>query len=60
MLSHKTCKKWSQRFRNGDYDLSDRERPDQPKKFEDEEVEQLLKENPTQTKKELACTLGVT
>ena len=50
---HKTCKKWFQRFYNGDFDLSDRERPGQPKKSEDEELEQLLEENPTQAEKNL-------
>ena len=29
------------------FELSDRDRPDQPKKFEDEELEQRLEENPT-------------
>ena len=53
-LIHKTCKKWFQRFCNGDFGLSDRERPRQPNKFEDEELEQLLEENSTQTEKELA------
>ena len=38
VVTHKTCKKWFQRFRNGDFDFSNRERPDQPKKFEDEEL----------------------
>ena len=32
-VTHKTCEKWFQRFRNGDFDLSDRQRPGQPKKF---------------------------
>ena len=59
-LTHKTCKKWFQRFRNGDFDLSYRERPGQPKKFEDEELEQLLEENSTQTEKKLAHALEVT
>ena len=41
-VTHKTCKKWSvQRFCNSNFDLSDRERPDQSKKFEDEKLEQL-------------------
>ena len=48
-VTHKMCKKWFQRFRNGDFDLSVRERPGQTKKFEDNELEQLLEENPTQT-----------
>ena len=47
-------------FHNVKFDLSDRERPDQPKKFEDEELEQRLDENPTQTGKKLAHALRVT
>ena len=57
-VTHKACKKWFQRFCNGD--LSDREKPDQPKRFEDEELEPLLEENPTQTEKELAHAVRVT
>ena len=59
-MTHKTSKKWFQRFRNSDFDLHDRERSGQSKKFEDEELEQLLEENLTQTEKELANALGVT
>ena len=59
-VTHKTCKKWFQRFRNGNFDLSDRKRPGQPKKFEDKELEQLLEENPTHTETELAHAIGVT
>ena len=53
-LIHKTSKKSFQRFRNGNFILYDQKRPGQPKKFEDEELEQLLEENPTQAKKN--CT----
>ena len=59
-VTHKTCKKWFQRFRNGDFDLSYWERTRQPEKFEDEELEQLLKEHPAQMEKELAHALGIT
>lgn len=58
-ITYKTCKKWYQRFRSGDFDLSDRERSGQPRKFEDEELEQLLCENSAQTQHELAMQLGV-
>ena len=57
---HKSCEKWLQRFRNGDFDLFDRERAGQPKKIEDEKLEQLLEENPTRKEKEFARALGVT
>ena len=59
-VTYKMCKKWFQRFRNGDFDFSDWERHGQPKNFEDEELEQLLEENLTQKEKELAHALGVT
>ena len=38
----------------------DEERPEQPKKFEDEQLETLLDEDCCQTQKELAESLGVT
>ena len=55
-VTYKTCEKWFQRFRNGNFDFSDRERPGQPKKIKNEQLE----ENPTETEKELAQALGVT
>lgn len=49
VISYSTCKKWFQRFRNGNFNLEDDERPGQPKKFEDDDLKQLLAENPCQT-----------
>ena len=40
--------------------MEDEERPGQPKKFEDEELEALLGEDCCQTQEELAESLGVT
>ena len=40
--------------------MEDEERPGQPKKFEDEELEALLDEDCCQTQEELAESLGVT
>lgn len=54
------CQRWFARFKNGDFDIEDKERPGQPKKFEDKELETLLNQDPSQTQKELAKTLGVT
>lgn len=31
--SSTTCKEWFQRFKNGDFDVKDKERPGQPKKL---------------------------
>lgn len=58
-LSVKQCQKWFQRFKDGDFDISDKERPGQPKKFTDEALEKLLEENPNITQGELANALNV-
>ena len=59
-LGERTCQKWFARFKSGDFDLEDEERPGQPKKFEDEEPEALLNEDCCKTQEELAESLGVT
>lgn len=50
----KMCEYWFRRFKSGDFDTEDKERPGQPKKIEDEELEKpnlnlLLKPNETIT-----------
>ena len=55
----KTCYRWFERFQSGDFNLEDKERPGQPKKIEDEELQALLDEDPCQTQQELALELGV-
>lgn len=55
-----TCEYWFRRFKCGDFDTEDKERPGQPPKFEDEKLEALLDEDPCQTLKEFASTLNVT
>ena len=57
--SERSCRHWFQRFNNGDFDLKDKERPGQPKKFEDTELQALLDENPSQTQTELALEINV-
>ena len=59
-LAERTCQKWFARFKSGDFGLEDEERPGQPKKFEDEELEALLDEDCCQTQEKLAESLGVT
>jgi len=44
----RTCRVWFERFRNGDFDVRDKEHLGQPKKFEDFELHELLDENPAQ------------
>ena len=48
-LAERTCQKWFARFKSSDFGLEDEERPGQPKKFEDEELEALLDEDCCQT-----------
>ncbi|UYV78731.1 SETMAR [Cordylochernes scorpioides] len=50
-LTERTCQKWFARFKSGNFDLEE-ENPGAPPKFEDEELEARLDEDPTQTQKE--------
>ena len=59
-VAKRTCQKWFARFKSGDFGLEDEERPEQPKKFEDEELEALLDEDCCQTQEKLTESLGVT
>ena len=59
-LAERTCQKWFARLKSGDFGLEDEERPGQPKKFEDEQLEALLDEDCCQTQEELVESLGVT
>jgi [histone H3]-lysine36 N-dimethyltransferase SETMAR len=59
-VSNTQCKEWFARFRSGDFDIRDKERPGQPKKFEDEKLEELLDQDSCQTQEELAQALNVT
>lgn len=54
-----TCVRWFKRFKIGDFDLKDKERPGQPKKFEDAELQELLDEDAAQTQQQLAEKLNV-
>ena len=40
---------WFRRFKSGDFDLGDKENPEQPKKFEDTELKAFLDQNPCVT-----------
>lgn len=52
-MSKSTYKRWYRKFWTSNFDLSDEYRSGAPKKVEDEELNQLLQENPCQTQKEL-------
>ncbi|KAL6265860.1 hypothetical protein P5V15_002684 [Pogonomyrmex californicus] len=59
-VSHTTCKRWYQLFRQGDFSLEDEPRAGRPQKIETDELQALLDINSAQTEKELAEQLGVT
>jgi len=59
-LSERSCREWIQKFKNGEFDVEDKERSGRPKVYEDAELEPLLDKDSCQTQKELALTLGVT
>ncbi|GBP38937.1 Mariner Mos1 transposase [Eumeta japonica] len=56
----KQSRMWFQKFKNGDFDIEDKDRSKRPKTYEDTELEELLEEDLSQTQKELALTLEVT
>ena len=56
----RTCETWFRQFKSGDFDLTDKEHPGAAKKFEDEELQALLDEDPIQSQQQLAQTLNVT
>ncbi|GBP75300.1 Mariner Mos1 transposase [Eumeta japonica] len=58
-LAEQTCRKWFARFKSGDFVLDDKDRPGQPKKSEDEELQGLLDVDSFQTLQELATSLAV-
>ena len=56
----RACNTWFCQFKSRDFDLTDNEHPREAKKFEDEELQALLDEDPTQSQQQLAKTLNVT
>lgn len=59
-ITVRACQKWFKRFKEGDFDLSNKDRGRPPKQFEDDDLQALLDEDDAQTQKQLADTLGVT
>ena len=53
------CVRWFRGFKNFDFDLKDKERLGQPKKFEDSELQALLDKDNTQTQQQMAEGLNV-
>ena len=55
--SQKTCERWFQRFKIGDFDVADKKYEKLPKKYEDVELQALLDEDDSQ--KQLAEQLSI-
>ncbi|EFN82336.1 Histone-lysine N-methyltransferase SETMAR, partial [Harpegnathos saltator] len=53
-VSYATCKRWYQKFRQGDFSLENEPRAGRPQKIETDELQALLDINSAQTEKELA------
>ncbi|EFN76665.1 Histone-lysine N-methyltransferase SETMAR, partial [Harpegnathos saltator] len=53
-LSERSCREWFQKFKNGEFDVEDKERSGRPKVYENTELKTLLEEDSCQTQEELA------
>ena len=42
VVDESTCRRWFRKFRNGDFDLSDKPRSGRPQKVSDAELQKLL------------------
>ncbi|GBP86783.1 Mariner Mos1 transposase [Eumeta japonica] len=58
-LNERACREWFQKFKNGGFNVKDKDRSVTPKINEDAELEELLEEDSSQTQKKLALTLEV-
>jgi len=59
-VTHTTCKRRYQKFRQEDFSLEDEQRAGRPERIETDELQALLDINSAQTEKKLAKQLGVT
>lgn len=57
--SIRTCETWFRQFKSGDFNVKDSERSGRPQKCEDEQLQELLDDDPTQTQRQLAEALHV-
>ena len=51
-LSERSCREWFQKFKNGEFDIEDKERSRRPKVYEDAKVEAFLDQDSCQTQQE--------
>ena len=55
----RTCQNWFARFRSGNFDLNDKDRSGRPAEADDEELQEILEEDPRKSTRELAKKLAV-
>ena len=48
-LSERSCREWFQKFKNGEFDIENKERNGRPKVYKDAELEALLDQDLCQT-----------
>ena len=51
-LNERRCREWFRKFKNGEFDIEDKERSGMPKVYEDVELEALLDQGSCQTQEE--------
>ena len=51
-LSERSCREWFQKFKNGKFDIEDKECSERPKVYGDAELEALLDQDSCQTQQE--------
>ena len=59
IVTIRMCQRWFKKFRDGDFDLCDKQRSGRPQSVDDNVLKQMVKENPRQTSRELAERLSV-
>ena len=57
--SIRTCETWFRQFKRGDFNVKDSARCGRPKNCDDEQLQALLDDYPTQTQQQLAKALNV-
>jgi len=58
-VGESTVRKWFTRFRNGNFDLEDRERSGRPAIVDDDQILTLIKNNPRHTTRDIAEKLHI-
>ena len=51
-LGERSCRQWFQKFKNGEFDIEDKERRGRSKVYEDAELEALLDQDSCETQEE--------